>query len=204
MSYYNPSYLVNPRIRVAAGLVEQAVPGYDIKQSDPVVAAKDGVGNCVAKAVIGGLLLERAKLLGPTPALAWNRRTHPKIGDDLFGRTRILNGHAQLLVATTQTEQAEISAISFNPDGTDASNWEVFDFNEDETYAEVNTAGKIRATTQGLAVGFVIDDWYEGGKSYCEAVGDDASVYDRYPPEEIAAQVIGLLQDRDLLLKIDS
>jgi hypothetical protein len=202
MSYVVHPYPINPRIRIAAGLIEQAVPGYDIKQSDPITASVTGAGNCVAKSIIGGILLERAKLLGPPPALAWNKHTHPKIGDDFLGRTRILNGHVQLLVATTYVQQSEVSAIAFNPDGVESDDWEVFDFNGAENYAEVDTSGEIRATSQGLAVDFVINDWYGGGKSYAEALGDNESVYHLHTSEEIAAKVIGSLKDRDLLLRI--
>lgn len=189
------------RLKVAAGLIESIVPDYDIKQSDPVLAAETGIGNCVSKAVVGGILLVRAQLIGPSPALAWNTRTHPKMGNDLIGRPRMLNGHAQLLVAP-RSESKYIDALSFNPDGTAASNWEVFDFNDIGEFAAVD-GDKIQATELGLASGFVIDSWYEAGKLYHEALGIEDSVYHSQSSEGITSRVIGALCAREFLLQFD-
>ena len=198
---YNPSMRLNPQLVIAAKLVESIVPDYDIRQSDPIKAAAEGMGNCVSKAVIGGILLERAMLLGHEAALAFNSHTHPKIGDDMFGRTRILNGHAQLLASTTNAPHI-ISALSFNPDGVDSLNWQVFDFNDDgETYAEV-VDNHIKATENGIAVGFVINDWHTGGKYYYEALGQNNSTFHTYSAEEMTEQIVNSLKHRDLLLDI--
>ena len=191
---------VNPQLRVAAGMVEKMVPTYDIKQSNPVEAAKSGEGNCVSKAVIGGILLEHAKLIGPKTASAWNTRTHPKVGDDMFGRARVLNGHAQLLAATL-LEPHTITALSFNPEGIESSNWQVFEFNDDDNYAEV-VLDQIEATNEGQAVGFVIADWHAGSKMYHEALGQYKSIFHLQTATEIAERVIHALVQRDLLLEI--
>ena len=198
---FNPSMRINPLFAGAAGLVEKMVSNYDIRQSDPIAAAENGVGNCISKAVLGGILLERAMVLGPKAVLAWNSHTHPKIGDDLFGRTRILNRHAQLLAAT-RIAPYTITALSFNPDGVSSANWQVFDFNDDgERYAVVKD-NQISASDKGLAVGFIIADWYAGGRMYHDALGQHDSTFHTFTEEEMTEQVVGALKERDLLLSI--
>ncbi|MEI7631894.1 MAG: hypothetical protein WCJ60_01065 [bacterium] len=197
---YKPSLVVNSKLRLVAGLIEKIVPNYNIKQSDPVLAAETGSGNCVSKAVIGAIVLDFAKLVGPVPALTWNTHTHPKIGEDMFGRTKVQNGHAQLLVAGT-SDVLNIQAMSFNPSGTEANHWEVYDFNDDEKYAEVKD-NHIQSTESGKEVGFEINDWYIGGKKYNEAIGTHDSVYHLLSKDQMSQNVISLLKISDFIISL--
>lgn len=108
---------INPKLYVAARLAEGLVPDYDIKQSDPLVAAEEGRGNCVSKAVIAGVMLDKARFVGAKPGLAWNHNTHPRFDEDLFGKKTKLNGHAYLLT-TSNGKPTRIAGISFNPNAT--------------------------------------------------------------------------------------
>lgn len=197
-----PRRIGDPRLYVAAALIESSVPDYDPKQSDPTIAAEKGIGNCVSKAIIGAILLEKAMLVGAKPALAWNTKTHPKVGEDLFGKPVVRNGHAQLVVANT-AETPQIHAISFNPMSQAGDDWELFDFNEDEQYAKVS-CGSITTTRQGDAVGFIVKDWHEGGKHYAEALGIYDSVFHNLGASVIATSVEQHLVTRNILNKFSS
>jgi hypothetical protein len=181
----------NPQIAVAAGIIESIVPEYDIKQSDPIVAAETGIGNCLSKAVLGAVLLERAEFIGPRPAVAWNRHSHPKRAYSAIGELQILNGHVQLLTAN-QKRPPQISSLSFNPDSTASSNWEVYDFNEDYAYADVQ-GNTIVDTNHGKTAGFVINTWYQAARSYQEALGQIDSPFHTETEPELQDNIIELL-----------
>jgi hypothetical protein len=189
----------NSKLVFVANLVEKLVPDYDIKQSDPLVAAEKGIGNCVAKAAISAVALERGKFVGAKPALAWNTNTHPKHDDDLFGKPRIRNGHAYLLVTDTVPPYT-ISGISYNPDSIASNSWEIFDFNSDGEFATVEDADTITTTEAGTTVGYVIDDWHPGCQSYMEALGVTDSVYHRTTPESLSAMIVKELVQKDLFV----
>jgi len=193
---------VNRKLYVVAGLVESLVPDYDIKQSDPLEAAKSGRGNCVAKAAIGAVMAERMKLVGAKPALAWNTNTHPKYDNDLLGRPKVLNGHAYLL-ASNNFPPYTIAGISFNPMSQMSDNWEIFDFNDGGIYAEVNARRQIVATEAGRVVGYVIRDWHPGGQQYLEALGIKDSVYHQKSEEELSGEIVDVLTERGVLSSFD-
>jgi hypothetical protein len=191
----------NTKLQFIARLMQTVVPEYDIRQSDPLEAAESGIGNCVAKAAISAVLLGRGKFTGAKPALAWNTNTHPKHGSDLFGAPRILNGHAYLLVSNNNPPYT-ISGISYNPDGISSSSWEIFNFNDDGEFAVVQNDGSITTTEAGATVGYVVDDWHAGSKSYMEALGIFESVYHRTTPERLSAMIIGKLVEKDMLIDL--
>ena len=192
----------NSKLVFVAKLTQQLIPEYDIKQSDPLVAVNEGVGNCVAKAAVSAVMLERGKFVGATPALAWNERTHPKHGDDMLGKPRVLNGHAYLLASGT-VPPFRISAISFNPAGVLSNDWEIFDFNDDGEFAKVSDGNEIVATHAGSTVGYHVENWHEGGKSYIEALGVTDSIYHQTTKEQMAKLIVDKLVEKDLLSKFE-
>jgi hypothetical protein len=194
-----PENRENSKLIFAASLTETLVPGYDIRQSDPIKAAKDGIGNCVAKAAISAVMLEQAQFVGATPALAWNTNTHPKHGIDVLGNPRILNGHAYLL-ASDNRPPYKISGLSFNPDGISSNNWEIFEFNDDGEFATV-VNDNIVATPAGTTVGYIIDDWHAGGRQYQEALGITESIYHQTTRKQLSSMIVDLLADKDMLLR---
>lgn len=195
---YTPNGLERSRrLYVFANLTESLVPDYDIKQSDPIAAAKGGTGNCLAKSVITAVMLERAELLGPKPAIAWNKNTHPKYGNDMFDAPKIQNGHAYLL--TGNNNSTEIVGISFNPRAVTKSDYEIFDFNDGEEYASANDQGEIEATEAGKTVGYTIADWHTGSRLYMEALGTTDSVFHKVAAVEMRKLIIESLVERDVI-----
>lgn len=199
MADYNPETPQASRLRFAAAMVEKAVPTYDIKQSDPVIAAEFGVGNCVAKSVIAAILLERAKLVGSKPALAWNQNTHPKKGTDLLDRPVLKNGHAFLLTTQVSANTNKVDAISFNPQSTAVDCWEIFDFNDEGVHA-TSEDGRIRVTEEGQEIGYVIEGWYDAAAMYMNALNQNDSIYIKKTEEQIRDEVISHTQVDGLVL----
>jgi hypothetical protein len=193
----------SPKLHFVAKLTEKLVPDYDIRESDPIKAAESGTGNCLAKSVISAVMLERAKLLGASPAIAWNTNTHPKYGNDMFGAPRILNGHAYLLTSSTKKPYV-ITGISFNPDSVISSNYEIFNFNNPDQYAEVKDSHEIVATEAGKIVGYVIAGWHESSKMYMEALGSPDSVFHRTNAEEMTHLIMTSLVQRDVISTFNS
>lgn len=154
--------------------------------------------NCIAKSAISAVVLTQAKLVGATPALAWNSNTHPKHGTDMFGKPRVLNGHAYLLASDTMPPH-KISGISYNPDSIINSNWEIFDFNDDGQFSEVNEDNEIVATEAGKTVGYVIDNWHDSARQYMEALGENESIYHQTTIDDLSALIVDTLVDKDLL-----
>jgi hypothetical protein len=188
---------ISPKLYVFANLTETLVVDYDIKQSDPLIAASSGVGNCLAKSVITAVMLERAKLVGPKPAIAWNKNTHPKYGNDMFGAPKILNGHAYLLIGNN--DGTKIAGISFNPKSEVSSKYEIFDFNDEGDYAVANDRGSIEATDIGATVGYTIANWHLGSRLYMEALGSTDSVFHRLAETEMTKLIIDSLVERDVI-----
>ena len=182
------------RLELVAAFVEKTVPTYDIKSTDPLIAAEFGIGNCLSKSVIGAVAFEHLKLLGSRPAIAWNTNTHPKLGNDLLGRPQRRNGHAFLLTAESIGDTDQISAISFNPNSQAIDDWQIFDFNDGFTAATARDGG-ITATEDGHEMGYVIHDWYDGAATYVEAVGIsvDDSKYISMREEDLRAKILELL-----------
>ncbi len=187
----------NSKLRFVAGLVETLVPDYKHAQPNPVLASETGVGGCVAKSAISAIILEKAGFIGSNPAIAWNTNTHPKHGDDLLGRPKILSGHAYLLVSNTTN--TSINAVSFNPDGVISSNWQIFDFNEEVKYTEINEENDITITEAGNTVGYQSYRWHRAGQLYMQALGITDSIYDTQSQEQITERVLANLKSRDLL-----
>lgn len=197
------NHVPNSRLTYIANYIETAVPRYDIKQSDPLLAAQEGVGNCVSKAVVAGILLERNGWEGGVlPALAWNRNTHPQKHQDLLGRVGLRNGHAMLL-STSNADDGTIAYLAFNPLAQQADSWEIDDFNSLDADATTE-GGVIVPTPVGLAAGYVIEEWHSGGKKYLEALGIMDSAYHLTTREEMSGLVVASLIERDLLTDLTS
>lgn len=190
---------LNSILNVAARITEELVPNYSIKQSDPLLAAKLGIGNCLAKSAISAVMLERMHLVGPAPAIGYNTKTHPRYFDSIIKQRSIGNGHAFLFAASAYSPH-NIGALSFNPFGIESDEWHIEDFSGDEPkLVDVSEDGEhIIATSRGIDEGFVISDWYRGAQLYQEAIGVTNDVFHTTTSHELGTLIVEELVKRDL------